>query len=106
LWEHEFDKSFDSTVGDFTERWANLLESMDTSKKPKPTKSLEDWDITYDWNRFAEDTMKIHGNLMDGLMDTHKNMLSDYGACHEYKDMNRKCVTGHNMEKLKNISIE
>jgi hypothetical protein len=47
---------------------------------------LNDYDILYDWNS----------------MD---NLEVDYGMCNNYLEMANKCVTGHNMEKLYNVTL-
>jgi len=58
-----------------------LAAEKDASNKPKPRKSLNDFDVMYDWE-------------------------NDSGLCHEYTEQKNKCVTGHNMEKLTGVTLE
>merc|ERR1712029_1225812 len=51
------------------------------------------------WDHFI--TEKDNSNKPKPQMD-----LYDYGMCNNYVELNNKCVTGHNMEKFKNITIE
>lgn len=36
--------------------WEELIETADASDKPKPSKSLNDYDMEYDWSRFNSNT--------------------------------------------------
>lgn len=58
-----------------------MTKKADESDKPKPRKSLNDFDVMYDWE-------------------------NEHGECHEYTEDKNKCVTGHNMEKLTGVSLE
>lgn len=61
--------------------WDELAKNKDQSTRPKPRKSLSDFDIMYDYE-------------------------NNSGLCHEYNEQPNKCVTGHNMEKITDTTLD
>jgi len=82
---HHGDADHDHTH-DMDDFWSHFVEEKDKSTKPKATKSLDDYDVLYDWN-------------------IEKEIGYDFGSCNNYVKT-KKCVMGHNMEKLKGVTLE